>query len=317
MPKKKKQKSKRIILISFLAVLPLWWGINILHETLEEFFYLKAVIDLNAQSAGIVYVHDPARDSRTPDFTTSAKSAISVFVPFEGEDQILYSKSPETKLPLASITKLMTANVVMKFYDLQDAIKVSQEAVNQEEDFGKLQAGKTFTARYLLYPLLMESSNDAAFALADDYQGFTESKFLYYMNSESETLGMNDTYFYSVSGLDPEKNESQSRINISTSQDIVALVKSLLKKDLIWEILTTERFSEYGPVLNNNNKLLGKIPGLIGGKTGYTLRAKECMVLVMKAPKNKGYIVNVLLGSGDRFGEMESLAKWVKEGYNW
>jgi D-alanyl-D-alanine carboxypeptidase len=230
---------------------------------------------------------------------------------------VLYEKSPSLKVPIASITKLMTADIVLKNYNLQDTIEVSQEAVNQEEDFGKLQAGKEFTVKYLLYPLLMESSNDAAFALADDYSGMWESKFLSLMNSEAAASGMGDTVFYSVSGLDPKKGEDQSQINISSSWDIFSLTESLLKRDLIWEILSAEEYSEYGPVLENTNKLLGIVPGLVGGKTGYTTKAKECIVLVTKAPKNKGHIVSIILGSNDRFGEMRNLVNWLKVGYNW
>ncbi|MFA5355644.1 MAG: serine hydrolase [Candidatus Paceibacterota bacterium] len=314
---KKKKNNYRIIIISFLLALPFWWGINILHETLEELFYLKAVTSLEMQTASIVFTHDPIRDSKVAEFGTTARSALSVFVPFKGKNQVLYEKSPDLKVPIASITKLMTADIVLKNYNLQDTIKVSQEAIDQEEDFGKLQAGKEFTVRYLLYPLLMESSNDAAFALADDYSGMWESKFLSLMNSEAVALGMEDTVFYSVSGLDPKKGEDQNQINISTSWDIFSLTESLLKRDLVWEILSSEEFSEYGPVLENTNKLLGIVPGLVGGKTGYTTKAKECIVLVTKAPKNKGYIVSIILGSDDRFGEMKNLVNWLKVGYNW
>jgi D-alanyl-D-alanine carboxypeptidase (penicillin-binding protein 5/6) len=163
----------------------------------------------------------------------------------------------------------------------------------------------------------MESSNDAAFALADDYSGMYESKFLSLMNDEAGSLGMSNTTFYSVSGLDPEKDENQNKINISSARDVYKLVKSLLPKELIWEILSTKEFSQYGPVLENTNKLIGTTPGLVGGKTGYTLKAKECIALVTKAPKDKGYIINVILGSNDRFGEMSNLVKWIKQGYNW
>lgn len=313
MPKRK--NNYRIILFSFIAALPFWWGTNVLHETLEELFYLKALA--KTETVKLNYVHDPWRDSKVTDFQTTAKSAISVFVPFEGQDQILFEKNPETSLPMASITKLMTANVVLKYYNLEEKIKVSQEAVEKQGDMGQLEAGKTFSVRYLLYPLLMESSNDAAFALADDYPGISESEFVSYMNSEADSFGMEDTVFYNSSGLDPKKTENKNHINISTAEDLVRMTKNLLGQNLIWEILAKEEYSEYGPVLKNINQLLGVVPGVVGGKTGFTFKAGECMVLLTKAPKNKGYIISVLLDSDNRFREMERLAKWVKEGYNW
>ena len=323
----KKQKNQnnnyQIIILSFILALPFWWSINLLEGELENIFYWKQLSDNpEIMAADLLTTKElrdskPTRNNQISDFQTDAKAVFSLYIPESGEEKVMFDKNSQDILPMASISKLMTANVVLKYYDLNKNITVSKEAVNQEEDFGRLQAGKTFPVSYLLYPLLMESSNDAAFALADDYEGMSVSKFVSLMNWEAENLNLNNTNFYNPSGLDPEDNKSKDKINTSTAKDIATLTENLLDKDVIWDILTTDIYSEYGPVLENTDKLLGVIPGIVGGKTGYTEEAGQCMVLVIKAPKSKGYLINVILGSSDRFGEMENLVNWLRQAYNW
>ncbi len=176
---------------------------------------------------------------------------------------------------------------------------------------------------YLLYPLLMESSNDAAFALANDYPGMTERGFVELMGWEAERLGLDNTFFDNPTGLDPE--ESGTKMNYSTVADLVKLTKELLNKPLVWKILSTQRYSLYGPELVNTNELLFDDSvdwrdRIVGGKTGYTGEADGCIILVMKAPKNQGYLINVILGANgtqDRFGEMKKLVDWVETAYKW
>lgn len=244
-----------------------------------------------------------------------ADSAISLFLNDNGKEKILYEKNSDKALPIASVSKLMTALVVLDNYDLEKEIEISKTAVNQEESLGKLQEGKIFPVKYLLYPLLMESSNDAAFSLSNDYDGITMSNFVKLMNEKAQELNLQNTLFVNPSGLDPDN--PKGRVNYSNVKDLTKLGKELLKKPLIWKILSTKKYVNYGPELFNTNELLDKIPGIVGGKTGYTQRANGCMFLVIKSPKNKGYVINVVLGSDNRFGDMEMLVEWVKENYNW
>ncbi|MFH1509766.1 MAG: serine hydrolase [Candidatus Nealsonbacteria bacterium] len=319
----KKKKNYKIIIVSFLITLPFWWVINIVEEDLQDFFFWKNIADHPEIIAASIDLNQklidskPIRRSDALDFQTDARAIFLMFLSDHGQEKILLEKNIDTKLPIASITKLMTANVVLKYYDLNKEIVVSEEAVLQEENFGQLQAGKVFTVKYFLYPLLMESSNDAAFALADDYEGMTESRFVSLMNWEADNIGMENTSFVNVSGLDPKDNEPKSKINISTAKDMSLLIKELLKEDLIWEILSTKEFTEYGPILNNTNKLLENVQGILGGKTGYTEEAKECIILATKSPKNRGILINIIIGSDDRFGEMEKLINWAKSAHEW
>ena len=145
------------------------------------------------------------------------------------------------------------------------------------------------------------------------------------MNATAQEMNLANTYFFNPTGLEPEEDKYTKDLNYSTAVDLANLTKELLKESLIWEILSTPTYSLYGPELKNSNDLLfdnsngwqGKI---IGGKTGYTEKAGGCMILVLSSPKNKGYLINVILGangSNDRFNEMKKMVEWVQQSYKW
>jgi len=317
----------KIFLIVLVLSLPFWWGINALEKNLSNFFFWYALSEkpniFIAQIAPKEYNLKPNRIEEVPDVEIVAKAAVSVLINNEGREKILFKKNADVKLPFASLAKLMTAYVVLENYDLSREVTVSKEAINQEGNFGKLEAGNVFTAEYLLYPLLMESSNDAAFALADDYGDMTERKFVGLMMEEAQKLGMNDTFFDNPTGLDPE--ESKTELNYSTVNDLLKLAKKLLEKPLVWKILSTPKYSLYGPQLINTNEFLFDGTGvwdgrIVGGKTGYTELAGGCMFLVLNAPGNQGLLINIILGANgtnDRFKEMERLVDWTNSAYNW
>jgi len=319
-------RNLKFFLIVFVLSLPFWWGVNVLGEKLENFFYWRE-ISQNTQifTAQIILEEKlnklkPIRHRNVEDLEIRATSVISVFLDNKGKEKILFEKEGGKILPIASLTKLMTALVVLENYDFSKEIKISEKAVEQPEDLGKLVAERIFPVKYLLYPLLMESSNDAAFSLANDYDGMTGEKFVTLMNSAAQKLNLNDTFFVNPSGLDPETKTPETKINYSTASDLAKLTKELLKKPLIWEILSTPRYNFYGPELLNTNELLGEIPEIVGGKTGYTYTAGGCMVLVTIAPKDAGFLVNVILGTdghNGRFGEMKKLANWLNTAYKW
>jgi len=319
----------KIFLIVFILSLPIFWEINILEEKLKDFFYWREIAEnpqfLAAQANQLILEQklrnlEPFRNKNIPDLEIEAKSAISVLVDNEGKEKVLFEKESNQKLPMASLTKLMTAWVVLEYYDLSKEITISKLATNQYGDIRKLEEGKTFTTEYLLYPLLMESSNGAAFALTNDYEG----NFIELMNREAKKIGLDDTLFNNSSGLDPE--DSKTEINYSTANDLVKLTKKLLEKPLIWDILSIPKYSEYGPELINTNRFLTiGYPAdwqdrIIGGKTGYTDKAGGCLLLVIKAPRSQGFLISIILGSDgkeNRFEEMRKLIDWLNQAYKW
>ena len=312
----------KIILLTFFLSLPFWWGINVLENKLEDFFFWQklardqifaAQISLEQKLLGMGPIYK--NGAGEPDIT--AKSIISVFVGENGQNKILFQRNTEEKLPIASLAKLMTAKVVFDNYDLKKHITVSKEAVMQEENFGDLKIGGKYDVEYLLYALLIESSNDAAYALAADYEGMTYDKFVGLMNKETQELGLLRTYFFNPTGLDSEDTMPKTETNYSTAKDLAVLAESLLDAPLVWEILSTPKYSQYGTELDNTNMLLDDIPGIIGGKTGYTGEAGKCMLLVLRSPKNRGLIVNVILGANNKFSEMKKLTNWLETVYKW
>ena len=209
----------------------------------------------------------------------------------------------------------MTALVVLENenYDFLQVVEISQEAVDREGEQGSLKVGDMLSIENLLYIMLIESSNDAAYALAE-VMGF--DKFIETMNLRAKDLGLNNTFFVGPDGLDSK--------NYSSANDLVKLTKYLLKNlSLIWQILSIER----APILNsdgvlhhealNTNELLGKIPAIIGGKTGYTKIANGCFILVLESPKKGNQLIYIILGSKNRFEEMKKLIEWVSVAYSW
>ena len=321
-------KKIKIFIIAFIFSFIFFAGINVLEKDLTNFLFwynfsqnsqiFAAQVSLDQKWQEI----KPIRNKETTNLEIKAKSAVSVLVDQENKEKKLFQLETDQKLPIASLTKLMTAWVVLEHYDLEEEITISSQAANQIGDPKKLEPGKKFKTEYFLYPLLIESSNGAAFALANDYPEMTEKDFVQLMNQEAEKIGMTDTFFFNPTGLDPEKQEAE--LNYSTSNDLIKLVKKILEKPIILEILSLPRYFDYGPELINTNRLLldnnDWQERIIGGKTGYTKKADGCLVLILTAPKSQGFLINVILGSNGRelrFQEMKNLVDWLKTAYKW
>lgn len=303
----------KIFFVTLVLSLPFWWGVNIFQGNLENYFYAQ----ISQPFEEIVFVKIPPKPQK-PELDLQVKAAISVKLDESGTEKILFNKNINQPLPIASLTKLMTAFVVLENYDLSKEIEITKEAVSQEGDFGKLAIGRIYPVGYLLYPLLMESSNDAAFALANDYEeGMNRDKFVELMNLTSQKMNLENTRFFNSTGLDPEEDNFTTQLNYSTANDLVKLTKELLKKPLIWEILSIPIYNLYGPELKNTNELLfdespDKLTKIIGGKTGYTEKAGGCLLLVLEDKRGSKFI-NVILGAQSveaRITEMQKLINY-------
>lgn len=213
---------------------------------------------------------------------------------------------------MASLTKLMTALVSRENYAMQDTVLISKNAVAKEESLGNLKIGEKLSVENLLYIMLIESSNDAAVALSE-LMG--EDAFLQKMNSKTRNLNLEHTFFLDVAGVDPA--EAHGLLNRSSAMDLAILASYLLEQyPEVFHILSLKEYGAY----KNTNELLSydKWPTpILGGKTGWTPRAKGGLLLVLESPKKTGYLVNVILGSDARFEEMKQLVNWVFHSYSW
>ena len=229
--------------------------------------------------------------------------------------RFLYAQNVNKRLPIASITKLMTAVVVVGNLNLDDIYAVSAENVNVDGFGADLYRSERLKGADLFKIMLIKSSNDAALTFNAEAQK-RGIDLIADMNEKAQQLGMTNTHFSDPAGLDD--NDA-----FSTAADLIKLVRYTSGYDLISELLTTQvadvtsadgRINHH---LINTNQLLGQIPGIIVGKTGYTDKALGTMVLEVELDNNVNRIISVVLGSNDRFGEPRKLIEWGRRAYQW
>ncbi|OPL12026.1 MAG: hypothetical protein AVO34_02095 [Firmicutes bacterium ML8_F2] len=232
----------------------------------------------------------------------------------KNKNKILYQKNIHQVLPIASLTKLMTALIVLENFEIDKVVSISKEAVAGYGDQGGLEVKEKLSIGDLLHALLMESSNDAAIALAEAVEEKKSVNFVSLMNQKTQELGLKNTYYADPSGYEPT--------NVSTAEEIVKLIEYSFNYPFIWEVfkIPSIRLSSVDGLTNhywvNTDKMLNRLPGVIGGKTGYTDEAQGCLFLVIEQ-KNSGYLISVVLGAQERFLETERLINWVKKAYIW
>ncbi len=231
-----------------------------------------------------------------------AKAVISVKVDSQGNEKILFEKNSEEPLPIASLTKLMTALVVFDLnetYYPSQLITITKEAVLQEgsSKYSDLRIGEELSVEELLHIMLIESSNDAAFALS---QPLGQEGFEGVMDLYARNLGLLNTQFANPTGLESDNPEAPK--NFSTAKDLSKLAKYILKNyPQIFEITNKRSYEVLKPdgsvhhfIPQNTNELLGEIPEIIGGKTGWSPEAGGCLLLVLKNSRDNNYYINVI-----------------------
>jgi len=279
----------------------------------QESFYFGAVLPI-AQDAFLMPVSDPFSPIRKWNVEEPTLTAQSVYVLETDSNKILLQKDPQVVRPVASLSKLVTALVVMDRANLKDEVTVTKNAVDTEGETGGLVAGETLTIESLLWAMLMESSNDAAVALAESALG-GNGQFINFMNQKVDDIGLLNTHFSDPSGLSIE--------NISSAKDVARIMREAIKYPLLNYIMQTQETDiassdrKFTHHLANTNKLLAKYPEIIAGKTGYIDEAGNCMTVATKSPNGRGTILSVILASQDKLGEMDKLLSWEKEAFIW
>ena len=294
---------KRIITGAFLSIVFLMIFLYMFSETklvMDKFSpenkntFLGSVSDSVNEKPQQTLPAEPA--PLNPDIT--ATSAISVKSDLSGNDKIIFEKNSNTKLPIASLTKLMTAVIVSDNYDLSQNITVDTEADAQSMVQQDVKLGDTMPVENFLEIMLIESSNKSAYTLSEV---MGEQKFVDLMNQKAKEIGLNDTSFADPTGLSAQ--------DISTASDLVKLAEYILKNyPRLADISKSKSFDipGFGNVMNTD-ELLGEIPEIVCGKTGFTNEAKGCLLLVTDDQTNGGYFFNVVLGADDRFAEMKKI----------
>ncbi|MCD5397143.1 MAG: serine hydrolase [Candidatus Pacebacteria bacterium] len=318
---RKKSYWIKVFLIVIFLSLCLWIVMDIFQKDLKLFFLAQ----IQDKQEKIVYIERPInpkflplRNWRIPDFETQARAVISVKISPQEEPKILFQKNRDKELPIASIVKLMTGLVVLKNYEPELIIEISEQAANQIGETGKLRAGEKFYIFDLLYPLLIESSNGAAYALSEV---IGQEYFVELMNLKAEELGMKNTLFVNPSGLD--NKPLYSDVSYSTVSDLIYLTQEILTHPKLMRIMSLSEYKFYSSegvlqyLLINTNQLLNEIPEIIGGKTGFTEKAGQCLLVILNSPRKDSYIVSIVLGSPNRFKETRELIEWKNNAFVW
>jgi len=217
------------------------------------------------------------------------------FVAIDAESgRILVAHGSTARRPIASLTKVMTALIVIERGRLWAPVRVTQTATRVEPELEGLVTGQTYSRMSLLWSSLLVSSNDSATALAIDAGGGSLSRFYAQMNAKARSLGMMRTSYASASGLNDTRN-------LSTALDQAILARAALTNPTFARIVATRvhRTSwpppTYAKIWVNHNKMLMTTPGTYGVKTGWTTKAGGCLIV---AERRGGHaVIGVILDS--------------------
>ncbi|MBI3230653.1 MAG: D-alanyl-D-alanine endopeptidase [Burkholderiales bacterium] len=258
----------------------------------------------------ILSAGDLAGLNRTPD-PLELKSSVA-YVLDQSSSQVLFEKNADAVLPMASITKLMTALIVVEAnQDMNEVLSITEDEIDKEKfTSSRLKVGVQLPRSTMMHLALMSSENRAAAALGRNYPGGL-SAFVAAMNAKAKALGMNDTHYVDANGL--------SSKNVSSARDLAKLVIVAAQHPLLAQYSTDSKYSieAEGKTLNyvNTNHLVSNPEWEIGvQKTGYISEAGRC--LVMQARIDGRPVVMVFLdskGKESRIGDASRVRKWLEE----
>ncbi|HYC79512.1 MAG TPA: serine hydrolase [Candidatus Binatia bacterium] len=261
----------------------------------------SAYSDVNAAPELVAILENPE---------LTAKSALAY--DFQS-GSILFTHNFDQKLPVASLTKLVTALVVVDSGKLNTFVEVQEEDVRVIGPNTGLLAQERILTSELLKAMLIASHNDSTLALSR-HVGGTPANFVKLMNQKAKQLGMHNTNFTNPIGFDDPNH-------FSSAHDYVLALKSFLNNTYLSEIVKTKQTviesenKTFTHHVKTTNKLLLDDPTVVGVKTGYTTEARGN--LVIRSVNGKTDVVTIVLGSEDREGDTRKMLDWVNSVYRW
>ena len=218
--------------------------------------------------------------------------------------EVLLGHDDRAKVPIASITKLMTVVVALEHARLDEVVRIPRRVSVPGESTLNLRPGERVSVRDLVEAALIQSANDAAYALAYHVGDGSEARFVAMMNAKARALGLTDTHFLRPDGLDV-------RGHLSSARDVTKLARVAMQRPVIRAIVRRRSDEAAGRRLSTWNDLLGRFPGLIGVKTGHTRAAGWSQVA---AARGRGLtIYATILGSptrSQRNADLSRLLAW-------
>lgn len=230
-------------------------------------------------------------------FTANAVSAESYILMEADTGKVLMEHNADSRMLIASITKIMTALVTLEQVELTETVEIPYEAANVEGSSMYLKEGEIRTIEELLYGLLLVSGNDAATALAI-YVAGGEAEFAELMNEKASELGLKNTSFTNPHGLDHENH-------YSTARDMAVIMAAAMENEDFVRINSTHNITMNELTYINHNKLLWECEGVIGGKTGYTVAAGRTLVTCCE--RNGMRLICVTLNDADDWTDHMSM----------
>jgi D-alanyl-D-alanine carboxypeptidase (penicillin-binding protein 5/6) len=219
--------------------------------------------------------------------------------------EVLLARNDSRQVPIASLTKMMTVLLALERTELTDLVTVTPHAAAVGESSVNLQPGERLTVRDLVEASLIQSANDAAWALAEHVGRGDANRFVALMNRRARQLGLADTNFVRPDGLDADGH-------VSSARDVTKLARVLMQKRVVREVVAMRDATiEGGRRLHTWNDLLGSFPGVIGVKTGHTTGAGWSEVAAVRGPGVTVYAT--VIGSparSTRNGDLVELMEW-------
>ncbi len=217
---------------------------------------------------------------------------------------LIIAKNDEIVRPIASVSKLLTALTSLDVVNQYQVANVSLAAVATYGTQGNLTAGEKLPVKELIFPMLLESSNDAAVALSEH---FGQANFMTQVNNKATAIGLTKTYLTDPSGLSPQ--------NVSTARDLARLTKYIYQyKRYLFEVTTKKSYTHGEHTWLNRNKLVGTA-GYLGGKNGFTDEAGQTQITLFNLPLaefSERPVVFIILKSTDRDKDLSTLVNFVK-----
>ena len=237
-------------------------------------------------------------------------SARAYFAVNPATGEVLAQRRAWSRVPIASITKLMTVIVALDHAKWNDVVRVRKDAADVGESTINLRVGERITVGDLVKGALIQSANDAADALADYVGRGDEAAFVQMMNAKASELGLARTHFARPDGLD-------ARAHYSTALDVTRLAETAMRDPRIRAVVRERTASiSGGRRLHTWNDLLGVFNGLYGVKTGHTSAAGWCQVAAVR--KNGVTLYTTVLGSptrSQRNADLAALLRWAVSRY--
>lgn len=294
----------RILAVFFLILAGAVTYFSLSGEEISVYSPIPKVFGENAPKIVNTWFVQKAEDIVPPyDLTIGANSVL--LVDFENGD-IIFSQNMDQKLPAASTIKIMTALVALSNADTSSVYTVSENAGKIGENSMGLTFGEKLTVLELLYGMMLVSGNDAAITIAEGVSGL-EDMYVALMNAKAAELGLSSTRFINATGLDVD-----GQLQYTTAHDMAVIshyvfenypeFRKIVATDH-WYIEATDTHKDFD--LYNDTNLLTTYPGVKGIKPGFTWEAGLCLVTYAENDGKK--LLGVILGSGDRRGEMMEL----------